>query len=259
MTQSQREGGEWPRICEASSPGRSPMSGAGEESCVARGSDKQEMNAGKAEVPSESLEGEGADGAEAFSSEVRELAETWPRALIAEGWAEGLADWWIQSQARSISAGGAPFATVGFSAGLGQALFEARRSRRLVRGLEGAEAALAAQEVGLSQAAAAQTQSGKPRVSRLLVVSQDGSPRFYHQVERLQARFAQRLQVLQVECDEEALGYAILGGSQRARAIMLDHKEAVVQLLETLIAEMSEEASSEAGADAESLDPSAPQ
>ena len=176
----------------------------------------------------------------ALSPEIRALAETWPRALIAEGWGEGLAEWWILSRARSVAAGAPPFASAQFSSVLGQALFEARRARRLVRGLEGAEAALAAQEIGLSQAAAAQTQSGKPRVSRLLVMSQDGSPRFYHQVDKLQTRFAQRLQVLRLECDEAALGYAVFGGGQRARAVLLDHKAAVLLFLESLIADVSE-------------------
>ncbi len=206
---------------------------------MARGSGKRDQGEGTAEAAravKDAVEGE-----DAFSPDVRALAETWPRALIAEGWGEGLAEWWILSRARSVAMGGPPFAATEFSPAIGQALFEARRARRLVRGLEGAEAALAAQEIGLSQTAAAQTQSGRPRVSRLLVVSQDGSPRFYHQVEKLQASFAQRLQVLRIECDEEALGYAIFGGSQRARAILLDHKEAVLLILETLIAEMSEE------------------
>ncbi|MFK7895872.1 MAG: hypothetical protein AB8G23_08560 [Myxococcota bacterium] len=194
--------------------------------------DGQEQQAGGV---SSSNDSESAHSADEFSPEVLALAETWPRALIAEGWAEGLAEWWIEHRDQSIASGGPPFATVPFSKLLGQVLFEARRSRRLIRGLEGAEAALSAQEVGLSQASAAQTKSGKPRVSRLLVVSQDGAPRFYHQVAKLQERFSQRLQVLQLECDEEALGFAIFGGGQRARAVLLDHKEAVLDLLGCLI------------------------
>jgi hypothetical protein len=197
---------------------------------VAGGSNNPEQGPGAAD---------GGDEAVSFSTEVLSLAETWPRALIAAGWAEGLAEWWLESRARAVAAGGPALASIAFSPALAQALFEARRSRRLVRGLEGAEAALAAQEVGLSQTSAAQTQSGRPRISRLLVVSGDGSPRFYHQVEKLQARFAQRLQVLLIECDEQALGFAIFGGSQRARAVLLDHKEAVLQFLDCLIQDVS--------------------
>ena len=113
-------------------------------------------------------------------------------------------------------------------------LADARRARRLERGLEGAEAALDAEEAGLSAAAATRPEAAASRISRLLVVSRDGSPRFYRQVEKLQARHASRLEVLMFDCDELELGEAAFGRGRRARAVLLDHKQAVIGLLTLL-------------------------
>ena len=102
------------------------------------------------------------------------------------------------------------------------------------RGLEGAETTLASEEAGLQAASATRPEATTARISRLLVVSRDGSPRFYRQVEKLQARYASRLEVLMFDCDELELGEAVFGRGKRARAVLLDHKQAVVGLLTAL-------------------------
>jgi hypothetical protein len=42
------------------------------------------------------------------------------------------------------------------------------------------------------------------------------------------------LEVLVLACDEEALGAAAFGPGQRARALLVEHKEAVIRVLEAL-------------------------
>jgi hypothetical protein len=163
------------------------------------------------------------------------LAQAWPRTLIAAGRAEGLARWWCESRLAAIERGAAPFPHAVATAELWHALFEARRARRLCRGLESAQEALAIQERGLRQAPATQvTAAGARRISRLLVVSQDGSERFYRQIEKLCNLHVVRLEALVLECDEDELGRAIFGPGQPTRAVLLDHKDAVVRFLEIL-------------------------
>ena len=165
------------------------------------------------------------------ADECAALAAAWPRPLIAEGLAEGLAAWWLAERARARAAGAPPIPRHALSKALADGLFEARRARRLERGLEGAESLLAAEEAGLSQAAATRAGGAGRRISRLLIVSNDGSERFYRDVARVHTRFADRLEVLLLEADENELGAAAFGPGRHARALLLQHKEAVVRFL----------------------------
>jgi len=177
------------------------------------------------------------DGATALRATA---TECWPRALIASGRAERLAAYWRTSLAESAAAGLPPFARHAWSERLADALYEARRARRLVRGLEGAEAQLASEAVGLrarSRATApgvGEAEGEASRLSRLLVVTEDGAPRFYRAVESLRRRHAGRLEVLVLACDEVRLGERLFGRGRRARAVLIAHKESLVRFGEAL-------------------------
>lgn len=162
------------------------------------------------------------------------LAVAWPRPLIADGSALGLAAWWVESRREAASLGRPRIARHRLDRSLEGGLFDARRARRLARGLEGAESLLAAEEAGIKKAASSQADLSRVRISRLLIVSGDGSERFYRQVEKLHDRFANRLEVLLLDCDEEALGAAAFGRGRRARALLIHHKDAVVRFLSLL-------------------------
>jgi len=150
-------------------------------------------------------------------AEEREALEAaWPRILIANGRAPALAAWWVRSRQRAEARGLPRIARHPLDSSVEAGLFDARRARRLERGLEGAETRLAAEEAGLKKTAAA------------------GSERFYRQVESLRVRFANRLEVLLLDCDEHALGAAAFGPGRRARALLIHHKEAVVRFLSIL-------------------------
>lgn len=187
-------------------------------------------------------------GEQAAASEeaIAELAEALPRALIAAGRAEGLAAAWVRARAQAVRDHGRAIPRWPFSRRIADALFTARRASQLVRGLEGAADALAREEAGLAKAASTRPGSGRRRISRLLVLSSDGSPRFYREAERLRGRFASRLECIELDCDEQALGGAVFGAGRRARALMLDHKQAVARLLE-LLDDPGEGASQDAG------------
>jgi len=162
------------------------------------------------------------------------LAGAWPRSLIADGTASGLAAWWVKSRRAAVLLGQPRVARHGMDRSVQAGLFDARRARCLSRGLEGAESLLTAEETGLKKAAKTQADLDRVRISRLLVVSGDGSERFYRQVEKLHDRFANRLEVLLLDCDQEALGAAAFGPGRRSRALLIHHKDAVVRFLSLL-------------------------
>jgi hypothetical protein len=162
------------------------------------------------------------------------LALTWPRSMIADGTASRLAAWWVASRREADSLGLPPIPRHPMARSIADALFNARRARRLVRGLEGAEKLLVGEDAGLKKAAATRSDADPVRISRLLVVSADGSERFYRQVAKLQQRFANRLEVLLLDCDDEELGAAAFGRGRRARALLIHHKDAVMRFLSAL-------------------------
>lgn len=162
------------------------------------------------------------------------LALAWPRSLIADGNAPRLAAWWVGSRQSAASRGLPRIARHRLDRSIEAGLFDVRRARRLARGLADAEALLETEEAGLKKTASTRPDANRVRISRLLIVSGDGSERFYRQVEKLRERFSNRLEVLLLDCDEAALGAAAFGPGRRARALLIHHKEAVVRFLSIL-------------------------
>ena len=114
---------------------------------------------------------------------------------------------------------------------LAATLKSAYSASRVVRGMEGAEQTLATEERGMR---IADRQSGALRglrVSRLLILANDGAERFYRQVESLLRRHGPRVLAIRVAIDAEALGALLFGPGRRARLLMLEHKDAVAAVL----------------------------
>ena len=108
------------------------------------------------------------------------------------------------------------------------ALGAARGAGQLALGLEGAADALANEARGLARRPGGE---GNARVSRLLLVSDDGAERFYRQVERLAAEHAPRLLVLVLAGDALGLGRAAADRETPVKAVLVRHKDAVAALL----------------------------
>jgi hypothetical protein len=114
---------------------------------------------------------------------------------------------------------------------LAAALRGAKRAGQLLRGFEAAEEALAAEEKGQR---AADREAGAPRgarVSRLLLLSDDGAERFYRHAEALLEHHAPRVLGLRLRTDAETLGALLFGEGRLARAVLLAHKDAVAAVL----------------------------
>jgi hypothetical protein len=161
------------------------------------------------------------------------LAAAWPRALIESGAAERITDDWLSRTRQAARDGQPAWPRYVLDRPLAEVLFEVRRARRVVRGLEAAGEKLDREQAALSRTPAAQSRGR--RVSRLLLLGADGSPRFYRQAEKLAERHLDRLAVVVVEADEDALGAALYGEGKRVRAVLIDHKDAVIALLEGLM------------------------
>jgi hypothetical protein len=73
------------------------------------------------------------------------------------------------------------------------------------------------------------------RVSRLLLISSDGAPRFYRHVGQLLQLHAPRLLGCMLDMDGNALGSLITGRERQIKVIMAEHKEAVSELLRALL------------------------
>jgi hypothetical protein len=114
---------------------------------------------------------------------------------------------------------------------LADALRKAYNAGQVVRSLEKAERTLAAEEQGLQMA---DRQIGVPRgvrISRLLLLSNDGAERFYRQIDALLRRHGPRILAVRLEIDENGLGELLFGPGRVARLLMLEHKQAVGSVL----------------------------
>jgi hypothetical protein len=119
----------------------------------------------------------------------------------------------------------------GMTPELAEALGNAYSAGRVVRSLENAERTLAAEERGLRMA---DRQAGVPRgirVSRLLLLADDGAERFYRRIEALLRRHGPRVLAVRLEIDEIGLGELLFGPGEVARLLMLEHKQAVGSVL----------------------------
>ena len=107
----------------------------------------------------------------------------------------------------------------------------AHNAGQVVQGLESAERRLLLEERGLRLADKKSSVQRGERVSRLLMMSDDGAERFYRKVESLLRRHGPRMLAVRLEVDAATLGELIFGKGRLARLLMLEHKEAVSAVL----------------------------
>lgn len=121
---------------------------------------------------------------------------------------------------------------------LERALAGASLRGSVAQGLESIESRLQSEQRGLDalQSKPNAPPPGAPRISRLLVLANDGSQRFYRDAEALLRRYEARLLGLHLDVAGDALGRAALGRDALARALLIDDREAVTAVLLALAA-----------------------
>jgi len=120
---------------------------------------------------------------------------------------------------------------IGLDERLARVLKGAHIGRRLCRGLENIEAKLEAERRGLAKADQRAGEERGVRVSRLLLVADDGAERMVRRVESLARTHGGRVLVIRLEVDSQGLGAVLSEDGSPAKALMLDHKDAVADAL----------------------------
>jgi hypothetical protein len=144
----------------------------------------------------------------------------------------------LVARSRPLWAGAASrVAQVEITPGLEAALKSAFSARQIVRGLEAAERVLAGEARGLKRVDRRTGVERGSRVSRLLILADDGAERFYRNVDALVHRHAPRVLALRVSADEQSLGGLLFGPDQVARLLLVEHKDAVSAVLLALAAQ----------------------
>lgn len=127
--------------------------------------------------------------------------------------------------------GGLCVPVVSLTIELAAALRKVRGTGRVVRSLENAETVLAAEERGQRMADKESGVVRGVRISRLLLLADDGADRFYRNVETQLQRHGGRVLALRLAADAVTLGELLFGPGQRARLVLVERKEAVTAVL----------------------------
>ena len=116
-------------------------------------------------------------------------------------------------------------------------LFYACASNQATRGFETISTELDREKNGLKNLTHKTGQPMGTRLTRLLIVSNDGAKRFYRNIEDLALKHEPRLLVCRLKVDSEKLGNILYGKPVNVKAILINHKKSVTSVLESLISQ----------------------
>ena len=113
---------------------------------------------------------------------------------------------------------------------LRQHIFYAKSAGALIFGFEAIEEYLANELQGLQN-----VDSHSDRVSRLLIVTNDGSHRFYRGLEFLQRRQGERVLICRLDVDSVAMGNILGFKDKLVKAVLVNRKKSVMNVLKSLL------------------------
>ena len=114
------------------------------------------------------------------------------------------------------------------------ALKKVYAGKHLVQGLESISEHLDLELKGLKALKKLPGQTQNERLSRLVILSNDGSERFYHNAESIITRHAGRTLAVIVNASAEELGDAFTKKSNPAKALLIDERKALEAFLAAL-------------------------
>jgi hypothetical protein len=156
-----------------------------------------------------------------------------PRQLVADPKAEGLLDLLFSCTRKLKPESRIALPVLELTDALKKALLSARRTGRAVRGYENASDLLNLESVGINKL---KEQDGQgERISRLVLISNDGADNFYNKAEKLIIRNSPRVLGCIIESDSCELGSLLFGEGKISKLILIDHKDAVSQILMSTI------------------------
>lgn len=118
---------------------------------------------------------------------------------------------------------------------LKKALAKARLQRRVRIGYDDVMDKLAAEKKGLDELRRKTAELQNERISRLLLFSNDCAQRLCHDIGLILMSHKPRILGCQLDIDGDALGKLITGRSGIIKVILIEHKDAVSDILRVLI------------------------
>ncbi len=118
---------------------------------------------------------------------------------------------------------------------LKKALQAAMLKGRLCCGFEAVAQKLNNEKAGIEHVSERSDVSPGERISRLILLSNDGAERLYRHAEQLLRSHAPRLLVCLLDADSSILGKLITGKDRQIKLVMADHKDAVSGILRAVL------------------------
>ncbi len=109
-------------------------------------------------------------------------------------------------------------------------IFYAGKTKHAVFGFESIEQTLAKELHGLEKMGTIPN-----RISRLLIVSNDGSDRFYRQLEFVEKSHGQRVMFIKVDVDSDKLAQTLGLKGKKIKSVLITHKDSVCNILKQLL------------------------
>jgi len=158
-----------------------------------------------------------------------------PRELEAEGIAEAILQVLASHTLQLWSGSDLRISMITMGTPLKRILRQANLNGRTRCGLEAISEKLEGEKRGIDHLREDKGLSGGDRISRLLLVSNNGAERFYRRIEGLLQLHAPRLLCCILDIDGNTLGSVITGQEKQIKIIMAEHKETVSNILRTLL------------------------
>ncbi len=121
-----------------------------------------------------------------------------------------------------------------FNENVRNALKSIYASKHLIQGLEAIGSHLDKELKGLKALAKKSGETQNDRLSRLLILSNDGSERFYHNAESILNRHSSRSMAIIIEASSEELGEAFTKKSNPAKALLIDERKSLEAFLSAI-------------------------
>jgi hypothetical protein len=115
------------------------------------------------------------------------------------------------------------------------AIKRARLQRRIRFGFDDIFEKLAAEKKGIDELLQKTKSQQNDRISRLLLFSNDGAERLYRHIEQTLIEHHLRILGCQLDIDSKTLGQLITGRSTGIKVILVEHKDAVSDVLRAAI------------------------
>ncbi|MBP7763831.1 MAG: hypothetical protein K4445_08350 [Deltaproteobacteria bacterium] len=160
---------------------------------------------------------------------------TFPRRLEADGSAEKIRAVLAARTEKLSSEGRLEVPVLAWTEALARALARARLQGRIRPGFEEIAEKLAAEKKGIAAVRQKTQRSQQDRISRLLLFSDDGAERLYRHIEQILTAHAPRLLGCRLDMDSPKLSQAVFSKNAAVKVILVEHKDAVSDVLSALI------------------------